>query len=307
MPKLARPTRPLADVNLLPRQDGSHEVVVCFMPDPDLLVGEGESRSFLALDASTSLKRMYGFGGPFGGDPNYVQAVARKLGATLCAVSKTGKSSAVYWAVGTDGSRLEEIGEFDEPGWEGLSITGPRREKWGKGTKLLPAIRHGVEQIALGSELTIGVVLTDGIIEDEKECTDYCLKIGREMASGRRSRVKLILIGIGHEVDEGQLERFDNMFEGTGIDYDLWSHGMVESMQDEADILAVLYGELIDEDTTVASSGRVEDASGRQLAAWPDGMPGKFRFVLPRGQMSFTIKAGSQKVVQDVSDAVAKH
>src|SRR5438034_81628 len=66
MPKISRPTRPLADVNVLPRRDGSHEIVVCFMPDPDLLFGgEANARAFLALDASASLKKLYGFGGPF--------------------------------------------------------------------------------------------------------------------------------------------------------------------------------------------------------------------------------------------------
>jgi hypothetical protein len=45
MPKIARPQRPLADVNGLPQKDGSREVVVCFMPDIDILVGEGESRA----------------------------------------------------------------------------------------------------------------------------------------------------------------------------------------------------------------------------------------------------------------------
>lgn len=306
MAKLARPNRPLADVNVLPLQDGAHEVVACFMPDPDLLVGEGDSKTFLALDASTSLKRMYGFGGPFGGDPNYVQAVARKIGAVLCSAAKGGKASAIYWAVSPDGGKTEDVGDFDENGWSNVVISGPKKEKWGKGTKLLPAIQYGVNSVANGSDLTIGVIITDGIIEDEKESIDYCLTIGKEMASGKRKPVKLILIGIGQEVDEGQLERFDDMFEGTGIDYDLWSHGMVASMQDESDILAVLYGELIDEETVIADSGRVEDAAGKVLINWSDGMPGKFRFVLPKGQNQFTIKAGGQEVTQDVSEVIGR-
>src|SRR5262245_27937754 len=118
MPKITRLTRPLADVNVLPpRPDGSREVVVCFMPDPVLLFGESDSRAFLALDASASLRKMYGYGGPFGGDPNYMQAVARKLGSTLTAVTRSGTVSTLYWAVGPDGSLVEEIGALDEAGW----------------------------------------------------------------------------------------------------------------------------------------------------------------------------------------------
>ncbi len=304
--KISRPTRPLADVNVLPRHDGSHEIVVCFMPDPDLLFGgEADSRAFLALDASLSLKPMYGFGGgPWGGPPNYMQAVARKLGGILTNVAKSGRVSVIYWAVHHDGSHIEPLGEFDENGINAAPIAGPRKEKWGKGTKLLPAIQHCAERVADGSDWTIGVIVTDGVIEDEKECVNYCLRIGKEMAGGRRKPIKLILIGIGEDVDHEQLERFDNMFEGSGIAYDLWSHGLAASMQDESDILNVLYGELMNEKTIIARRGRVEDATGRQLITWTDGMPGKFRFVLPRGQRSFTIITPDATITQDVSEAI---
>lgn len=301
MAKISRPNRPLADVNVIPQKDGSNEIVACFMPDVDILVGEGNSKAVLALDASVSLRKMYGFGGPFGGDPNYVEAVSRKLGAILTSITRSGKVSAIYWAVSPDGSKIEEIGEFDETSWGNASIGGPKKEKWGRGTKLLPAIKHCVETVAKGSDWTMGVIITDGIIEDEQDGIDYCLTIGQEMAAGKLKPVKLVLIGIGEEVDEGQLERFDNMFEGTGIDYDLWAHGMVTSMLDEADILGVLYGELMTEDTIIAPTGRVENSAGVQLASWSDGMPGKFRFVLPKGDTQFVIRTPSQDVTQDIT------
>jgi hypothetical protein len=306
MPKISRPTRPLADVNVLPRRDGSHEIVVCFMPDPDILFGgEANSRAFLALDASASLKKMYGFGGPFGGDPNYMQAVARKLGATLASVTKTGKVVAAYWAVSPEGNKVEPIGEFDEAGWQHAVIKGPRREKWGKGTRLLPAFEYCAEQVAAGAAWTIGVFVTDGIIEDEADCISYCQRIGREMAMGRRKPIKLILIGIGEEVDKAQFERFDDMFDGSGVEYDLFSHGLVASMQDEFDILATLYGELMTEDTIVAGRAWVEDAYGSRLRNYSDGMPGKFRFDLPRGHRSFVIRMPDRTITQDISEALS--
>ncbi|MFH0782124.1 MAG: VWA domain-containing protein [Pseudomonadota bacterium] len=301
MAKIARPNRPLADVNVILQKDGSNEIVACFMPDIDVLVGEGNSKAFLALDASVSLKKFYGFGGPFGGDPNYVQAVSRKLGAILTAVTRTGKVSSIYWAVSPDGSKIEEIGEFDEKTWENALIGGPKIEKWGRGTKLLPAIKYGVETLAKGSDWTMGVIITDGIIEDEQDCIKYCLKIGKEIVAGKLKPIKLVLIGIGEEVDEGQLERFDDMFEGTSVDYDLWAHGMVASMLDEADILSVLYGELMTEDTIIAPTGRVENNAGIQLAAWTDGMPGKIRFILPKGDTQFVIRTPSQDVTQSIT------
>lgn len=305
MPKIARPTKPLADVNVLPQNDGTHEIVVCFQADPQYLVDEGEARAALALDASRSLRKMYGFGGPFGGDPNYVQAVARKLGALLCSVTRTGESSAIYWAVHNDGTRIEPIGTYSEAAWASVDVDGPKTEKWGAGTKLLPAIKHVVESVADGSDWTMGVILTDGIIEDEEDCTKFCMQIGKEMADESRNPIKLVLIGIGEEVDEGQLERFDDMFEGTGIDYDLWSSGMVASMKDESDILAVLYGELIHEDMIVADSGHVS-CGGTTIESFSDGLPGKFRFILPKGEKSFTVHVGGRDldITQDVSEVV---
>lgn len=219
MPKLTRPTRPLADVNILPQSDGSHEIIAGFMPDPDLIFGEGETRAFLALDASLSLKKMYGFGDPFGGDPNYVQSVARKLGTILAAITRSGSAQALYWAVSHDGSKTEVISDYTEADWLTATITGPQTQKWGRVTKQLPAIQYGYEQIAAGATGTLGVIITDGILEEEKACIDYCLQIGKTLAQQKPEPFKLVLIGIGEEGDAGQLERFDDLFEGTGIHY----------------------------------------------------------------------------------------
>jgi len=298
--KILRLTRPLADVNVFLQGDGSNEIVVHFMPDdPTILVPEG-SKAFLALDASRSLKQMYGAGGVFEVAPNYVQAVARKIGDLLTLVTKSGKVSAIYWAVSPDGSKTEEIGEFDESGWSQASIDGPVKQKWGNATKLLPALKYGFESVAVDANFTMGIIITDGIIEDEADCINYCLKIGEEIVKNKRKPVKLILIGIGSEVDEDQLQRFDDLFEGKGIDIDLFSHGMVASMKEEADILGVLYGELITEKVIVAPSGSVEDSSNRTLKSWPDGLPGKFRFTLPKGETEFIVRAANQQIKQSI-------
>src|SRR4051812_39457016 len=144
MAKIPRPTPPLADVNVLRQRDGGHEVVVCFMPDPDLLFGgEAEVRAFLALDASLSLKPLYGFGaGPFGGPPNLMQPVARKLGAILTNITKSGKVHLTYWAVHQDGSRIEPLGDLDGAALANAAVAGPKKEKWGRGTKLLPVVQY---------------------------------------------------------------------------------------------------------------------------------------------------------------------
>lgn len=316
MARIARPNRPLADVNLLPQKDGSHEVVVCFMPDVDSLVGEGDSRAVLAIDASRSIKDQFGIGGVFEAKPNYVQGVARKLGEILCGVTRNGKVSMLYWAMGQapagakpgdkGGGETEEIGEYDAPGCMKANFGGPKKKNgWGTGTQMLPAIKYTVEKVGKDADLTFGVIVTDGIIEDEAACIAYCLKLGQEIAAGKRKAVKFVLIGVGSQVNEEQLQKFNDMFEDTPLKgkVDLFASGVAADMQSEADIIAVLFGELMNEDMEVAASGRVI-AGGKELANFADKLPGKFRFMLPKGMTEFTVETPNGSVTQDVSEAV---
>ncbi|MBM3303119.1 MAG: hypothetical protein FJY85_24635, partial [Deltaproteobacteria bacterium] len=284
MPAIARPTKPLAKVNVYEKQkDGSCKIEVCFLPDLVKVFGaEAESKAVLGLDASRSMYDMYGAQtGPFPdpNKPNCVQLVARKLGDILSGGTKSGKATAFYWAMNAAGDGTKVIGELDAAGWSNVKISGPQRTaEWGRGTKLLPALKLVVDQIHQGSDFTMAVIITDGIIEDEKDCMDYCMKVGAGLAGGKVKPLKMVLVGVGQEVDEDQLSRLDDMFEGTNLEgkVDLWSTGTVASMQDESDIYGVLFGELMDADTEIARSGRVETRSGKELISWTDGMPGKF-------------------------------
>jgi hypothetical protein len=303
VPRIPRPEKPLADVNLLPQNDGSHEVVVCFMPDVDTLVGEGDVRAVLALDASKSIKDQFGTTGPFMSSPNYVQAVGRKLGEILTGVTRTGKCSMLYWAMGPGGAETEAIGEFDAAGCQTVALTGPKKKNgWGTGTQMLPAVRYVVERVGQAAEFTIGVMVTDGIIEDEAACVSYCLKLGEELASGKRKPLKLVLIGVGAQVNEEQLERFNNMFETTPLKgkVDVWGAAVAADMRDESDIVGALFGELMSEAHTVAASGRVT-AGGKELRKFANGLPGKFRFILPKGAKAFTVETPNGSVTQDVT------
>jgi len=306
MPRVARPNKPLADVNLLLQKDGSHEVVVCFLPDVESLVGEGESRAVLALDASRSIRDQFGIGGIFDSKPNYVQAVSRKIGEILAGVTRTGTVAMQYWAMGPGGNDTEVIGEFDANGALKVALNGPKKKNgWGTGTRMLPAIRYAVETVGKGADLTIGVIITDGIIEDEADCMAYCMRVGEEIVKGRRKPVKLVLIGVGAQINEEQLEKFNDMFESTPLkgQVDIWASGVAADMRDEADILSVLFGELIGEDIIIASSGRIV-SNGVELRSFADGLPGKFRFVLPKGHTEFSIETPGGTVAQDVSEAL---
>lgn len=304
--RVSRPNRPLADVNLLPQKDGSHEVVVCFIPDVETLVGEGDSRAVLALDASRSIRDQFGIGGIFDAKPNYVQGVSRKLGEILAGVTRTGKVTMLYWAMGPGGAETEVIGEFDATASTKANIIGPKKKNgWGTGTRMLPAVKYIVEDIGKGAALTLGVIITDGIIEDEADCMTYCMKLGEAIVAGKQKAVKLVLIGVGAQINEKQLQDFNDMFEATPLKgkVDLWASGVAADMRDESDISGVLFGELINEETMIADSGRVT-SKGTELRNFSDGLPGKFRFILPKGLTEFTVETPSGSVTQDVSEAV---
>jgi hypothetical protein len=322
MPAVQNPTKPLGKVNI-PKEgkqkDGSHKVEVCFQPSPELIMnhyargGEGMSAAFLGLDASFSMTTMYGRGGTiFMPIPNYVQAVARKLGAVLCDVSKTGKTGACYWAVNFPGDRTEWIGEYDEAGWEKAEILGPKKEKWGKETKLLPVLKIAVEQIHKGknADFTMAVFITDGIWDDHDDVKAYCRQLGQAIVDGKVPMIKMILIGVGSEVDEDKLRELDDLFEGTPLEgkVDLWATGLVSDLKEESDIIDLLYSELMSE-IVIAPTGHVESGSGRELATDPkatDGMMGVFSFMLPKGETIFRIHVGGQVIEQDCSEVLAR-
>lgn len=325
MPALSKTAEGLAKVNIYEKQkDGSCEVEVCFSPVPEVILAAagvdsgGKSKAFLALDASFSIAEMYGKGGTvFMPKPNHVQAVGRKLGAILCDATTSGKVAAAYWAVNFPGDRTEWIGEYDEGGWTSADLSGPKKEKWGRGTKLLPALKLAAEQIHKDSDWTMAVFITDGIIEDEQDCMDYCRQIGKNLVSGKMKAIKMILFGVGTEVDEGQLERFDDMFEGTDLEgkVDLWSTSLISSIQDESDLIDALYGELMTDETIVAPSGRVESGSGQELKTYDcsgqpisfsDGVVGKFRFFLPKGETVFHIRVAGHDIEQDCSEVISR-
>jgi len=279
--------------------------------EPDI---EG-ARCGLALDGSASMKKMYGANAPLSpifkaasGVGNVVEPVTRAMAAYLARFSSSGTVNLVYWACSPDGSGLEEIGEVNEAQAQSLSVPGPRKLSWGRKTKLLPPVRYFVDSVLRTAPWAIAVFITDGIIEDLQEVKQYCFQFARQIASGKRSFIKLVLIGVGDEVDERQMEDLDDMFEGTGLKdpkghaIDLWDHKLASEMRQVQEIFA----EVVSEDIIVAPSGRVLDGSGRVVKDYSDGVPALLRFTLPAGSRSFTLQLPGGTVTQDISEAHAR-
>jgi len=273
------------------------------------------ARCGLALDGSASMKGMYGATAisaifkSASGSGNVVEPVARTMAAYLARFSSSGTVNLIYWACAPDGGGLEEIGEVNEAQAQTLNIRGPSKLSWGRKTKLLPPVRYFVDGVFRQAPWAIAVFITDGIIEDLEEVKSYCLQYAREIARGQRKFCKLVLIGLGNEVDEKQMEELDDMFEGSGLkmpgngdDIDLWDHKLASEMRQ----LHEVFAEVVSEKIIVADSGRVLDSSGRVVMDYSDGVPALLRFNLPRGSRSFTLDLPGHKVTQDISEALTR-
>ena len=310
--QLTNVVEPFGEVNVYPQPNGEINVVATILSVPDI---EG-ARMGLALDASASMKKMYGISGIVGGAfaaaasaPNVVEPVARTMAAYLSNFSSNGKVDLIYWACAPDGSKIEPIGEFDESDIQSLAICGPKKLPWGRGTKLLPPVRHFIEQFkdapAMGVKqpAALCIFITDGIIEDLEEIKKYCFSYAKEIYDRTKPFIKLLLIGVGDEVDDGQMDELDDMFEGTGIkdsfgqSIDLWDHQLASDMSK----LEQVFKELVFEDTIVIGSGRIVERDGKVCKEYADGVPALLRFTLPAGAQSFTLEFPGGSVTQTIT------
>lgn len=311
MTKISHTEMPQVRVNIVKMENGSIMVEVFMIPESHRLIsGGGQTKAFLSLQATCGTRCLYGADLPpiFGPWPSDMEAAARILGEILARLTTTQNASAAYWAVNYPGDKTEWIGEFNEAEWASASIRGPQYEKWGRGTQLLPALKLAIERVHKDSDRTMAVFITFGCIGDEQECMDYCRLIAHEMHAGVMKPIKIIMIGVGTEVDEGQFERFEDMFDGTDLEgkVDLWSTGLVNSLKDELEIFAILLRGVMCDTWTVAKVGRVVSCSGHELASFPDGMPGHIQFTLPKGETLFRIHADGQMIEQDCSEVLGK-
>lgn len=310
MSQLSQPVEPFGEVNVHLQPGGAMHVVATVLMEPDV---EG-ARCGLALDGSASMQKMYGANRAVSplfaraaGSENVVEPVTRAMAAYLAKFSASSTVDLAYWACGPDGGGIEVIGEFTEAQARTLPVPGPRKLSWGRKTKLLPPVRHFVDGVFRSAPWAICVFVTDGKIDDLDEVKQYCWQYARQIAAGKRAFCKLVLIGVGEEVDERQMEELDDMFEGSGLrtpsgeDVDLWDHKLAREMRQ----LQEVFAEVVSEKIIVAERGRILDGTGRVVADLSDGVPALLRFSLPRGSRSFTLELPGHRITQDLSEALA--
>ena len=223
---------------------------------------------------------------------NLVEPVARDVIPYLAdKIDADGGTTLVYWACGPEGDKIEEMGDLTANDAKTAAYTGPK--DWGLQTRLLPAMKYFVEKFS-DAEWGFYVFITDGRLDDLEQVKNYTALLSKQIASGQINPVKCVLIGVGPDIDESQMEQLDDLPDELDLPVDIWDHKIATDMRDLRDIFA----EVVDEATIVAPTGRVLDDSGKVAANFSDGVPTLLRFALPLKAKFFTLEVGPNKIEQ---------
>lgn len=295
-----RPVEPFSDIHF---EHG--EVRATLLHDPTV---EGLDMA-IYLDGSGSMSDEYEYkkigtgilNWIFGKAPakvdNTVEPQVRWILEYLATKDRNGLLRTAYWACG-GATSIELIGELQGKDVQSYLFPGPKR--FGNQTNLKPAIEDFVEymeeQAEKGARQGCAVFITDGVIHDADEVKKYCEYLVRLITKGKLPKLNFILVGVGKDVDEEQMEDIcHEEYEGFGH---LWCHRVAEEVKDMAELVAVL----VDESMTVASGGIITDDKGRVLARYESRLPAILEFKIGEDAHSFTLEVNGQKFTQPLPD-----
>jgi hypothetical protein len=300
MTQLKKVNDPFGEVNVYPAGPGRVRVVATILMEPHK---EG-AQTGIALDGSGSMAKLYGVdtgGGVlsalFGRKQlqNDVTPVAQKICAYLARrIDADGGTTCIYWSVGPGGSEIEVIGDLRAEQAE-RHIFGPPQD-FGTGTQLLPAVKYFVQRFH-DAPWGFYVFITDGELHDLDAVKEYSTRLAHAIAAGRRKPLKFVLIGIGPDVNEAQMEELDDLDTGTPID--LWDHKLAREMR----VLEEIFAEVVDRNARVADHGKILDPQGRVMRDFSDtGLPAYLEFEMPAGVAYFTLEVAGNRIHQGLSD-----
>ena len=112
-----------------------------------------------------------------------------------------------------------------------------------------------------------------------------------------RSATNLVIVGVGTEIDEEQLELLEEPTPEGYNGLDIWCHAEAESVDDLPELVA----HLLDANIPAFWGGAVvKDEQGKIIQAWEDMVPAVIEFELPANARSFTLQVGSEKYTQSL-------
>jgi hypothetical protein len=300
--QLKKVVEPFGEVNVHPAGGGKVHVVATILMEPSR---EG-TQTGIALDGSGSMAPVYGVGQPVGflaslfgkKKPvgNEITPVAQRLCSYLAGkIDADGGTTCIYWATGPGGSEIEEVGDLTAE-QAARHEFGPPMD-FGTGTQLLPAVRYFVDRFK-DAPWGFYVFITDGELHDLDEVKRYSTHLAREVAAKRRRPLKFVLIGVGENINEQQMEELDDL--DTGTDVDLWDHKIASEMR----VLQDIFAEVVDKNARIADRGRILDPQGKTVKDYSDtGMSAYLEFDMPAAAEYFTLEVNGNRIHQGLSDA----
>jgi hypothetical protein len=299
--QLKKVVEPFGEVNVYPAAGGKVRVVATILMEPQR---EG-TQTGIALDGSGSMQSLYGIPEETGffaswfkkkqQPVNEITPVAQRLCAYLARkIDADGGTTCIYWATGPGGSEIEEVGDLRAEEAE-THFFGPPQD-FGTGTQLLPAVRYFVDRFE-DAPWGFYVFITDGELHDLEEVKAYSTQLARAVAARRRNPLKFVLIGVGENINEGQMEELDDL--DTGTEIDLWDHKLASEMR----VLQEIFAEVVDKHARIADKGRILDPQGKVVKDYSDtGMSAYLEFEMPAGAEYFTLDVNGNKIHQGLSD-----
>src|SRR6202043_3323343 len=123
-------------------------------------------------------------------------------------IDADGGTTCIYWAVGDGGGAIQEVGDLTADQAEKHVFGRPR--SYGTGTQLLPAVRYFVDRFR-SAPWGFYVFITDGELHDLDEVKRYSTELAMDVSAKRRRPLKFVLIGVGPDVNEEQMEELDDL------------------------------------------------------------------------------------------------
>lgn len=232
------------------------------------------------------------------GRTNQVEPQVRRMLQYLATKDRNGKLRLAYWACGKGGSKVEVVGELSSVDAATLQVAGPKA--LGTGTRLAPALKDFIayieQQAVRGGKTGCGVFVTDGQIGDQAEVLELSRKVAARIAQKQLPPLHLVLVGVGSEVNEKQMEEIAHV-EAPGAEH-LWCHRVAEETHQMAEFVSGL----VDSTMTVASGGAVYDARGKLVKRYDGRLPAVLEFSLPKGDERFTLEIEGRRYTQTLPD-----
>lgn len=283
--------KPFSDVH-----NKNGHVIATLLHDPTV---EGLDVA-LYMDGSASMEDEYGPRGvlaKLGGVRNLVEPQMRWMLEYLASKDRDGILRVAYWATG-DGSQIEVLGDL--AGAQAQSYKFPGPQFYGKATIMLPVLRdyvaHIRDDIGRGARRGLAVIITDSQLHDPADIQAYSAQVAKEIAAGRLPRLNFVLVGVGEQIDEEQMEEICH-FEYPGVGH-LWCHRVADRLEEMAELVAVL----VDETMTVAAGGTIYDDKGEILKVYEARLPAVLEFDVPPGCASFTLEVAGQRYTQPLPE-----